>query len=97
MKTFKLMINKENMLRYLRCNGYMPSIKRAKFLQKCNPRSWELTWKEPKGEHKAVITFTAGKVGICIEHGGGHSYRTISPVELRRYGMVREQPDTVPQ
>lgn len=89
MSTFKLAINKGNMVRYLRSLGYMVSEKRARFLQKVSPqRCWVLTWKEPKGEHKATVAFAAGKVGICIQRPDGDQMRTIHMPELLRFGMA---------
>lgn len=97
MSIFKLTINKGNLVRYLRSQGYMPSEKRARFLQKIRPqRSWELTWKEPKGEHKATVAFAGGKVGICIQGPGGDQMRTIHTPELLRFGMAVEEKGSSP-
>ena len=92
---YKVSVNKSNLIQLLRSRGFHPTEKRAKFLQK--PRSWELTWKEPAGQCKAVAEFAGGKLGLRIEHPGGHKYEVVLKGELLRLGILRPETPALKQ
>ena len=91
MAIYKVNVNKSQMVQLLRTRGFRPTEKRSEFLQKFSPRSWELTWKEPAGQYKAVAEFAGGKLGLRIEHPGGHKFEVVLKAEMLRLGILRPE------
>ncbi len=56
---YKVSVNKGQLVQLLRARGFHPTEKRARFQQK--PRCWELVWKEPAGQCKAVAEYVGGE------------------------------------
>ena len=83
---YKVSVNKSQLVQLLRTRGFHPTEKRAKFRQK--PRCWELTWKEPAGQHTVVAEFAAGKLGLRIHHPGGIKYEVVLKGEQLRLGIL---------
>lgn len=92
---YKVSVNKSQLVQLLRARGFHPTEKRARFQQK--PRCWELVWKEPAGQCKAVAEWAAGKLGLRIEHPGGHKYEVILKGDQLRLGILKPAMPPLPQ
>ena len=63
-----LRANKTKMVKLFRSLGYHPTVKSARFEKLFRRRSYWLTWMEPSGAHRALLTTAAGRPFVSITH-----------------------------
>lgn len=88
-KTAKyLRANKTKMVKLLRSLGYHPTVKSARYEKLFRRRSYWLTWMEPSGAHRALLTTAAGRPFISVTHWDSEKIINLTLETLEKYDLV---------
>ena len=83
-----LKANKTKMVKLLRALGYHPTVKSARYEKLFRRRSFWLTWMEPSGAHRALLTTAAGRPFISITHWDSEKIINLTQEALEKFDLV---------